>query len=984
MLWAAQTPLSSQEMSLVLKHLISSTLTPEKGGEKEAVSMPLNHGSIHLIMALLFSLEPFGTPGINVDQYADADEQDLLHPIFSEAGYVATVTELFTQVGVADQPPSAAVEGLYGLLQLAWGIALRRTTHLRMDLRRRGDNASGTNVNANGDSVDEDDLVASALRSRTIEFLSVGLLSEPHFPQEPQWVHRVHNLLTELLIQFPQNVRDIRLWDESVARRVGVDPGGFAILLDAIGRLYNVPGSPLHARLSLEYWWPAGETVVAPSEALNASFRAGEVENSRQAILFRFVYSASEFASSPLIFVSYVRILRSLVGCQTSSNLCFNLLKATASSGGRLASLLTWDHFITSLQQYLEHLKRAAAVEPDTGSQPLHLQHPHLYYSMGGQSQRDQKQQASPVPLEIQPEELEALQIVAALITRVAALDPVARSAFATNTKWCLIPTAVGLITCPLPMSMKAELLHLLSALSRTPTIAAEVWRNLWESRLLSFIEPSSNLAVSGSLASLRSVVGLHTEIDKAEARVEEYPITLGFINLLTTLAPSLLNCPATVTGSESPTPATDTGESMSRLVHFTIETVFLKHTMRAYRRPNERWEIAASCVVLFEGLVRTFLHRMHSVAILSAGASRCSDAQLATFDWTPLLNGQVNLAKLTLPRGWPFTDPGYQIVAQLLTNSSLFCLLTDLLEVGLYRLLEYSVNASSCAMARTTAAILRLFDQILPHEQMVVNLVRRAALVMPHLRPETAWGQRSGASVILPSLLSRLLVVTINSRTGRADLLVTIVRYCGLSDDLPDHCTSALNILCSVVRAVQPHDSVLAVFTSDKKTEQDLLRALVSCLSTSMEDLPDTSGVESVPIFSDAWLNTDTAGDIAGVDSGSWRGPLQPHPSLKVARTLAAFPIMPSDWDMAEARWEAMAAFPPSSLSETTGVSREADVIQVLCHGPQGHGSSVRSMILHLILFALTHHPSPSIAHWLLGFRSKNARSIAITTLQV
>ncbi len=44
-------------------------------------------------------------------------------------------------------------------------------------------------------------------------------------------------------------------------------------------------------------------------------------------------------------------------------------------------------------------------------------------------------------------------------------------------------------------------------------------------------------------------------------------------------------------------------------------------------------------------------------------------------------------------------------------------------------------------------------------------------------LRPDAAWGQRSGADVILPTLLSRLLVLTVNSRTGRADLLVTIVK---------------------------------------------------------------------------------------------------------------------------------------------------------------------------------------------------------------
>lgn len=79
--------------------------------------------------------------------------------------------------------------------------------------------------------------------------------------------------------------------------------------------------------------------------------------------------------------------------------------------------------------------------------------------------------------------------------------------------------------------------------------------------------------------------------------------------------------------------------------------------------------------MVLFEGLVCTFLRKMRSVAILTAGAGHCSDEQLALFDWTAFLGGRVNTAKLNLPRGWPFTDPGYQIVTQLLTNSSLFSL---------------------------------------------------------------------------------------------------------------------------------------------------------------------------------------------------------------------------------------------------------------------------------------------------------------------
>ena len=82
-----------------------------------------------------------------------------------------------------------------------------------------------------------------------------------------------------------------------------------------------------------------------------------------------------------------------------------------------------------------------------------------------------------------------------------------ARSTFAYNTKWSLIPTAINLITCPLPMSMKADLLYLLSALSRSSSIAAEVWCALVESRLFAFIDapPLSNLPISN-----RSTLGLH------------------------------------------------------------------------------------------------------------------------------------------------------------------------------------------------------------------------------------------------------------------------------------------------------------------------------------------------------------------------------------------------------------------------------------------------------------------------------------------
>lgn len=90
------------------------------------------------------------------------------------------------------------------------------------------------------------------------------------------------------------------------------------------------------------------------------------------------------------------------------------------------------------------------------------------------------------------------------------------------------------------------------------------------------------------------------------------------------------------------------------------------------------QWEIAAACLTLFEGLIQAFLRRMQAVAILAAGSANCSEEQLALFDWSTLLTGgQLKTTKLKIPRGWPFTDPGYQFVTQLLTNSSLFSLVT-------------------------------------------------------------------------------------------------------------------------------------------------------------------------------------------------------------------------------------------------------------------------------------------------------------------
>lgn len=116
-------------------------------------------------------------------------------------------------------------------------------------------------------------------------------------------------------------------------------------------------------------------------------------------------------------------------------------------------------------------------------------------------------------------------------------------------------------------------------------------------------------------------------------------------------------------------------------------------------------------------------------------------------------------------------------------------------------------------------------------------------------------------------------------------------------------------------------------------------MRALVSCLNVSLCGLSDgrgtdENGSESPPIFSDSWLYDEAGSGVTGgegFDSFGGGGCYPPNPAFRVASALAAFPTMPCDWDMSEARWEFMSAFPPQnspSADLATGDFCELDVI--------------------------------------------------------
>ena len=73
-----------------------------------------------------------------------------------------------------------------------------------------------------------------------------------------------------------------------------------------------------------------------------------------QNALFKFVKVGAEQVT-PHLFVQYLTFLRAISNTSQSARHCYNLLRSDSAYGSG-NSLVTWDHFFGSLEQYLWHI----------------------------------------------------------------------------------------------------------------------------------------------------------------------------------------------------------------------------------------------------------------------------------------------------------------------------------------------------------------------------------------------------------------------------------------------------------------------------------------------------------------------------------------------------------------------------------------------------------------------------------------------------
>jgi len=76
--------------------------------------------------------------------------------------------------------------------------------------------------------------------------------------------------------------------------------------------------------------------------------------------------------------------------------------------------------------------------------------------------------------------------------------DEMARVALCDNPNWAPLSVLLGLVSCSVPIPLKAELLLTLAALAKTPSTAAALWHNLEASQILTTVPSTSSYQPRG------------------------------------------------------------------------------------------------------------------------------------------------------------------------------------------------------------------------------------------------------------------------------------------------------------------------------------------------------------------------------------------------------------------------------------------------------------------------------------------------------
>lgn len=328
---------------------------------------------------------------------------------------------------------------------------------------------------------------------------------------------------------------------------------------------------------------------------------------------------------------------------------CVDMLAALAG-GGAVAEAasrmlcqgnkyISWQHFFAALHGFLTDLTRTDSgfvIDPFAG----------VANSNGGGASGSASSAAVRPMRAIDADNLASML---RLMRVVLHHSEVARAHVLGKATWRAPETLVALLTCAVPVRVKAALVGATAALVTTRDVAWRVWKLLDACQLLRTRATVRQLAqpavVSGvgasststsSSGSVPAVRDLRYELTEVESRAEAYPFSRAFVRLVGKLMRYGVPMLSAGVATNSRAPAV----SFAPYLAFVRDDVFVPLEARAHVNAGERWTTAATCLDVFHGLLAQL--DAHTVALDAGVALQLADSVTASL---ALSRGEVDVA---------------------------------------------------------------------------------------------------------------------------------------------------------------------------------------------------------------------------------------------------------------------------------------------------------------------------------------------------
>lgn len=525
--YAAQSDLHSAEVKELLEFLITKAEVEPTGN--------LDRVSLTLLQAYLYT--------IDVSVLQTCDENDAIVrqlPVVIHSSLMEDIRKEITN-------KESNAKGLETVLSFAWAITTKTISLYP--------------VNAIANEFDDEVLIDECIEKKVFDHFTKLIVNCRCLGEEEFFIRRVHVILSDFVGLMPLKVKELRDKGDEMGRIIGAylaeglqPPENlcrhFESLLNLIAEVYKHD----HYGLADDIWKSTAEDKQVVLKFVN---------------FHKFMSSSIDSYLPQILHVPLLHLLTSFA--RVSPFNIYNILKSSINQN----SQFSFDQIFNTFNSYYLAFK---------GQDP---------FSVGNitiqSSNTNLQRNISPVNLK--SIEIEILCATIQLIQTIVENDRTCCISIAENQRYSCINTFTGLLLCPLPRKLKANILYLLAGLARNvPSIAFNIWLKM------DAIFPKTQLSVTNVSHMYQQRTwqnGISVEIEDIEPKCEQYSVTIAYLECLSSLL-NHLNY------------ATNPQVTMQLNLNLVIDLIFIKSNSRIYKDPNEKWIIQEKCLRIIHRILES------------------------------------------------------------------------------------------------------------------------------------------------------------------------------------------------------------------------------------------------------------------------------------------------------------------------------------------------------------------------------------------